>query len=83
MKELHLQYQKDTGIQVSEQVESLRGIDSLLSPFNCPECKEIVSPEEEDCSEIYDYIRWLKNLIEDAQKHVKKLDEIVNDMRVL
>ena len=74
MKELHLEYQQDTGIQVSEQVESLHEIDSVLSPFNCPKCEEIVSPEEEgDCFKIYDYIQWLENLIEDAQKHVKNL----------
>jgi len=60
MNELHLKYQQDTGIQVSRQVESLCGTQSLQNQFNCPECEKLIYPEKEDCSEVYNYIKWLE-----------------------
>ena len=73
MNDLHLQYQKDTGIQISRQVESVRNIHDSINEevtIECDACGEMFDYVYEGVNspDIYDYIKWLEEQIENYEK---------------
>ena len=61
MKELHLQYHKNTGIRMHDKIRDIKY----------------------DHNEVYDYITWLENAIEEAEKMAGKINKMVDEMKAL
>ena len=83
MNKRHLKYQQDTGVQVSEQVERLRGMTLTEEIIICPECvaEFTYHPENPNFSNLYDYIQWLEEQITEQEQLLKIAVDLFPDTK--